>query len=89
MKHGYFLERYGYGLWKETEERIVVEFIPSGEALIEATVLPKPKKRLDSSYIRKRVKRIIKNEDLCDDRSKSCREEFRRRFNEFLISRYF
>lgn len=89
MKYGFFTERYGYGLFKETENNIIVEFVPSGDTLIEIMVIDKPKKRLDTSYVRKRVKRFIKINDLCDDRSRSRRDELYNRFDEFSLSKGF
>lgn len=73
-KRGYFLERYGYGVWKKTDNGVTVMFTPSGDTMTQLVLLKKGKK-LDNSFVRKRIKAIIKRDELCDDRSKSRKSE--------------
>jgi hypothetical protein len=74
-EQGYFLERYGYGVWKETDNGVTVMFTPSGDSMTHLVLLKKGKK-LNNSFVRKRIKAIIKRDELCDDRSKSRKSEF-------------
>lgn len=76
-ERGYFLERYGYGVWKKTENGVTVLFTPSGDTMTNLTHLTVPKrgKKPNNSFVRKRIKAIIKRDDICDDRSKSRKAE--------------
>ncbi len=49
-ERGYFLERYGYGVWKETENGVTVMFTPSGDTMTHLVLLKKGKK-LDNSFV--------------------------------------
>lgn len=73
--HGYFLERYGYGVWRVNPNgNIVVRYVPNGSLSFLAVLYPRKETKITNAYVRKRIRKSILKE--CEDRSKSRKAEF-------------
>jgi len=73
--HGYFLERYGYGVWRVNPNgNIVVRYVPNGSLSFLAVLYPRTGTKITNAYVKKRIRKSILKE--CEDRSKSRKAEF-------------
>ena len=73
--HGYFLERYGYGVWRVNPNgNIVVRYVPNGSLSFLAVLYPRKGTKITNAYVKKRIRKSILKE--CEDRSKSRKAEF-------------
>lgn len=75
--HGYFLERYGYGVWRVNPNgNIVVRYVPNCSLSFLAVLYPKESAKVSNAYVRKRIRKSILRNGHCEDRSKSRKAEF-------------
>lgn len=75
--HGYFLERYGYGVWRvNLNGNIVVRYVPNGSLSFLAVLYPRKETKITNAYVKKRIRKGILKNGYCEDRSKSRKAEF-------------